>query len=403
MKPVFPLLLLLSFLLASATLLPPRHDFSGQYRPHQPVAETRREGDSLRLFVRFPAGALRVGQPLYVAGWADYDAKRPLWQDSVRHLRRQRRQLADGTSLVEFAVAASRVSPGLVLSVQPTAAPTEDASGEAWLEVTPQRLQRAYLLTDSVGDPLLRRYVRQGEAFGVDHYGAERPFRAKQYNMEFAAALPPMTNPATQPPRPRTLAVRDTLPFRAGQLVRLRQPGIYALQFGPDEPQTGLLVAENQYPALTTAAELIEPLIYLTSSDERKRLYAAPDPKRAVDQFWLGVAGQRQDIGRQLIRTYYGRVAGANDLFSAHKAGWMTDRGMLYVVLGPPDAVYRSGPEERWVYHAPAIASGTYVFRAKPSTFAPDNYELVRRPEYEALWYAAVEQWRKGLIARPAR
>jgi len=400
---VFLCAIFLAALLTQAAALPPRHDFSGQYRPNHPVAETRREADSLRIFVRFPAGSLLPGKPLFVAGWSDYDAKRPLWQDSVRHLARRQRQQEDGAILVAFCLPANRVQAGQILSLQPTATPTEDSYGEAWLEITPQRLQRAYILTDSVGDPLLRRYVRQGEAFGVDHYGTEQPFRAKQYSMEFTAALPPMTNPATQPPKPRTLAVRDTLQFRAGQLVRLRQGGIYALLVGSNEPTTGLLVSENQYPALTTAAELIEPLIYLTSSDERKKLYSSPDPKRATDQFWLNVANQQQAVGRQLIRTYYGRVADANDLFSAHKGGWMTDRGMLYVVLGPPDAVYRKGSEERWVYHAPAIASGTYVFRAKPSTFAPDNYELVRRPEYEMLWYAAVEQWRKGLIARPAR
>ncbi len=36
------------------------------------------------------------------------------------------------------------------------------------------------------------------------------------------------------------------------------------------------MVAENNYPALTTAAELIEPLRYLTTSQERKRLTDAP-------------------------------------------------------------------------------------------------------------------------------
>ncbi|WP_170172480.1 GWxTD domain-containing protein [Hymenobacter rigui] len=179
--------------------------------------------------------------------------------------------------------------------------------------------------------------------------------------------------------------------------------GLFLLRVGGSPVRSGLLVEDNQFPELTTADELIAPLIYLTTSQERQKLFDAPDPKKAVDQFWLTVAANSQPIARQLIRTYYGRVAEASQLFSAHKAGWLTDRGLLYLVLGPPESVYREAGIERWVYRADVERSGTFIFRAKPSTFAPDNYELVRRPEYEQLWYAAVEQWRKGRTARPGR
>ena len=397
------LLFLLSLLpVCTQAALPPRHDFSGQYRPDCPQADTRREADSLRLYVRFPAGTLPAGKPLYVAVWASYDAKEPLWRDSVRHLARQLRQRPESTWL-EVSLPAARLQANQIISVQPAPTPSPDASHEAWLLLTASRLIRPYVLVDSLGDPLLRRYVRTSEVFSVAYYGQERPFRIKQYATAFSAALPPMTNPAAQPTQSRTLTIRDTVNVRPGQLVRLARQGIYALQGDAQEPVLGLLAENNAYPEVTTAPELIDPLIYLTTSTQRKQLYAAPDPKRATDLFWLNIAGNDQNAARQLIRTYYGRVAEANRLFSAHKAGWMTDRGMLYLVLGAPDAVYRSGTEERWVYHAPAIASGTYVFRAKPSTFAPDNYDLVRRPEYEMLWYAAVDQWRKGLTAQAAR
>ncbi|MBC6610532.1 GWxTD domain-containing protein [Hymenobacter sp. BT507] len=397
------LLCLLSLLpVCTQAVLPPRHDFSGQYRPNCPQADTRREADSLRLYVRFPAGAPPIGKALYVAVWASYDAKQPLWRDSVRHLARQLRQAPDGT-LVEVILPAARLQANQIISVQPDPTPFPDASGEAWLLLTASRLTRPYVLVDSLGDPLLRRYVRTNETFGVAYYGLEHPFKIKQYDAAFAAALPPMTNPAAQPAQPRTLTIRDTVNVRPGQLVRLAGQGIYALQDDAQTPAMGLLAENNAYPEITTAPELIEPLIYLTTSAERKQIYSANDPKRATDSFWLNIAGNNQNTARQMIRMYYGRVAEANRLFSAHKAGWMTDRGMLYLVLGPPDAVYRAGTEERWVYHAPAIASGTYVFRAKPSTFAPDNYDLVRRPEYEMLWYAAVDQWRKGLTAQAAR
>ena len=71
--------------------------------------------------------------------------------------------------------------------------------------------------------------------------------------------------------------------------------------------------------------------------------------------------------------------------------------------MGPPESVYRQAGQEQWVYRSDPERAGTYTFRAKPSTFAPEHYELVRRPEYERLWYAAVEQWRKGTTVRAGR
>lgn len=395
-------LLLNSFGPAAAA---PRRDWAGQYNAQRRVQlDTRREADSLHFYLRFPDGSvLGRGYPLCLAAWLSYDAKRPLWQDTVRHLAHRIRR-AGPASWVEFSVAAARLTPGQVLSF--TCGPADEAdSGEgAWLTLTPERLGRTFLLTDSVGDPLLRRFAYRGEAVQVDSYGPERPVVAKLYSTDhFAAALPPMTDPASQPAPPRSLGLLDSLFFRPGQVLRLRRMGLYALRVGGSVRPFALLVEDNDFPALRTADDLIRPLIYLTTSAERKKLYAAPNPKPAVDDFWLAVANNSQPVARQLIRTYYGRVAEANQLFSAHKAGWMTDRGLLYVVLGPPESVYRTAAEERWVYRGTSSGTTTYTFRSKPSTFAPEHYELVRRPEYEMLWYAAVEQWRKGLTAPTGR
>jgi len=399
-------LLLPALLLLSASRpLAPRPDYAGLYRdgPRLEV-DTRREGDSMRLLLRLPEAArLRGGRPLRVAGWPIFDAKAPLWEDSVP--RRGWRARPDGEGLrLSFCLPAAQLTNGLVLQLQAGEASADayqDAATTAWLRLTPEQLSRPFVLTDSAGQPLLRRYVQTGEAFGVESFGLYQPVRWKRYQVQPAAALPPMTDPRTQPAGPRVLPVLDSATVAPGQLLRFAQPGLYALKVGGnggEAPRTvAVLVAPNQYPALTTAAELIEPLLYLTTSQERQRLTDAPDPKRAVDKFWLDAAHGNQAQGKQLIRSYYGRVTAANRLFAAHKAGWLTDRGLLYVVLGPPPSVRRlpSG-EERWFYPEAGVGGSpvTFSFRPKPSTFAPDYYELVRRPEYELLWYAAVEQWR---------
>jgi GWxTD domain-containing protein len=403
---------LLPLLCASFAPLAPRPDYAGLYRDGPRLAvDTRREGDSLRLFLRLPAPArLGPGHALRLAAWPSYEAKVPLWQDSVPRRRQHPRPAANGDVDLSFCLAAAQVPAGAILQL--TTAPTDakddyqEPTTTAWLRLTEAVLARPFVLTDPAGRPLFRRYVRATETFGVDSYGLMQPVRWKRYAVSPLPALPPMTSPAAMPAGPRILPVLDSATARPGEPLRFGEPGLYALKVGGAgglPPRTlAVLVAPNAYPALTTAAELIEPLRYLTTSQERQKLTDAPDPKRAVDKFWLDIARGNQKLGKDLIRRYYGRVSAANRLFAAHKAGWLTDRGLLYVVLGPPPSVRRlfSG-EERWFYPEAGIDGGpvTFTFRPRPSTFAPDYYELVRRPEYELLWYAAVEKWRTPTTA----
>jgi GWxTD domain-containing protein len=406
------LLLSAIFVLTAFAPLAPRPDYAGLYRdgPHLDV-DTRREGDSLRLFLRLPAPArLGPGHALRLAAWPSYEAKVPLWQDSIPRRQQRPRPTGDGDVRLNFCIAAARVPTGAILQLTTAPLDTKDDYQEptatAWLRLTEAVLTRPFVLTDSAGLPLMRRYVQADETFGVDSYGLMQPVRWKRYAVNPLPALPPMTSAAAMPAGPRTLPVLDSATAGPGEALRFGTPGLYALKVGGagglPARTLAVLVAPNAYPALTTAAELIEPLRYLTTSKERQRLSDAPDPKRAVDKFWLDIARDNQRLGKDLIRRYYGRVTAANHLFAAHKAGWLTDRGLLYVVLGPPPSVRRlfSG-EERWFYPEAGIDGGpiTFAFRPRPSTFAPDYYELVRRPEYEMLWYAAVEKWRTPTTA----
>lgn len=406
----------LLFFLPLLALVPtaPRPDYAGLYRDGPRLeADTRREGDSLRVYLRLPSvsGRISATRALRLTAWPGYEARQPLWQDSIAWRGLHLRDDSTGAERGSFCVAVARVPVGTVLHLQtgppgPEPEGYQDAINTAWLTVTAERLGRTFVVTDSVGQPLLRRYVRVGEIFGVDCYGLYQPVRWRRYDAAATAALPPHVLPGGQPSGPRTLAVLDSATAGPGAMLRFVQPGLVALRVGGAGGVAvrtlALLVAANDYPNLTTAAELIEPLLYLTTSQERQKLTSAPDPKRAVDRFWLDIARGDQARGRSLIRSYYGRVTAANRLFAAHKAGWLTDRGLLYVVLGPPPSVRRlADGGEQWRYPDAGEGGGpvTFGFRPRPSTFAPDYYELVRRPEYELLWYAAVEKWRTPTTA----
>ena len=406
--------LLLLPLLAAAPAALPRPEFAGLYRPDSPrlLLDTRREGDSLRLLLRrtdgLPVGA--DGRPIRLTAWAGYDARTPLWQTSLPGLRRHAAAPGTGSAAwAEGCVAAAQLPVGTVLQVEaaPPAQPDAFQNGEttAWRRLRPADLTRTFVLTDSVGVPLGRRYLQANEPFGVAEFGLEVPIRWQRYGATATAALPPMAGPGSRPVVPRTLPILDSATVEAGTQLRLPTPGLYALRADAEARPLAVLVAATPgFPTPRRPAELIENLLYLSTSQERQRLSSAPDPKRAVDRFWLDAASGNQQRGKELIRRYYGRVQAANELFTAHKPGWLTDQGLLYLVLGPPGGVRRLPTgEERWFYEEPAPGRSpvTFTFQPKPSTFAPDYYELVRRPEYETLWYAAVEQWRTGTTTAP--
>jgi GWxTD domain-containing protein len=405
--------------LAAAQRLLPTPDFAGLYRPvpDRLRPTTRREGDSLRIFLNQPAPAPGSAAPqVRLTGWAAFEAKQPLWQE-VRALRPYPgSDPAARVQVLTVAVAAARLAPGAVLQVslakpsltnQPPSA-DQDPATTAWLRLTPELLARPFVLLDSAGLVLARPYLNAGEGVAVATFGLAQPVRWRRY-LAGTPALPPFTDPRSQPAAPRTLGVRDSsaAPVMAGNLLRLPGQGLYALKVGGagGEPvrTVPLLVVPASFPGQSTAPEVIEPLLYLTTAAERQALLKAAEPKRAIDRFWLDAAGGDQVRGRELIRRYYSRVTTANEVFTSHKAGWLTDRGLLYVVLGPPQSVRRlPDGTERWHYDQAGRQGEVvaFTFRPRPSTLAPDNYELVRRPEYEMLWYAAVEQWRRTTTAR---
>ncbi|MGI4743609.1 MAG: GWxTD domain-containing protein [Janthinobacterium lividum] len=404
---------------AVAQTVPPRPDFASLYRavPNRLVVETRREADSVRLFVNQPAPTAGQALPsLRLTVWPSYDAKQALLQVVQRLHLYPGADPASAVLVLTTALPAAQLPAGAVLQArldQPALtnqpeSPDQNPTTTAWLRLTAERLARPFILLDSMGLVLARPYLRANEAVAVAGFGLGQPVRWRRYATG-AAALPPFSDPSRQPAAARTLGVLDSsaaaLPLN--QLLRLPQPGLYALRVGGlgGEPvrTVPLLVAPVDFPGQHTAPELIDPLLYLTTAAERQQLRQAADPKRAIDQFWLSAAGGDQTRGRDYIRRYYGLVTTANELFTGHKAGWLTDRGLLYVVLGAPTSVRRLPTgEERWLYDAAGRGDRevTFTFRPRPSTLAPDNYELVRRPEYQTLWYAAVERWRKTMTVR---
>jgi GWxTD domain-containing protein len=138
---------------------------------------------------------------------------------------------------------------------------------------------------------------------------------------------------------------------------------------------------------------------------------SAPRPKLALDEFWIKCANN-VDKARELIRIYYTRVQYADMYFTSYKEGWRTERGMIYLIYGPPDKVYKSIDGESWGYRKPIVKStwGTryivkeeylyFNFKKKESIFTNNDYYLSRSETLVSFWAQAVACWKKGIVFR---
>jgi len=363
--------------------------------------EVLAEQDSLHLFLQFadvglfkdvPKAQLKLN---YTIGLS-YERSDIIRRDSVRQFS-QRLQFAENKAYVDFKLPLAGLTLPSVLQLQ---VPQHVADKDyLWFDIplTRETLNNKLLLADAAtGLPLFRAYVNTSEDFKIITTAPAGKVQLKQYEADFPAALPPFS--LQQKNVSPVLRLIRTEAISLNESVSLAQEGLYVLDNAG--ATTSLMVAPNQFPDLTTARELIEPLIYMTSADERKKLYAATEPKQALDRFWLDIANQDQNLAKQLIKGYYQRVKEANTFFSSHKAGWLTDRGMIYIILGVPTSVNRRQNTEEWTYVRRREGGATvrFVFTRKPNTFTQNHFELVRKHDYEFVWYSTVEKWRKGTI-----
>ena len=156
---------------------------------------------------------------------------------------------------------------------------------------------------------------------------------------------------------------------------------------------------------------MFEPLAYLASQDEVAALRASAKPKVALDDFWIKCGGNIEKA-RELIRIYYTRVLYSNYYFTSYKEGWRSERGMVYIIYGPPDKVYKTSEGESWGYRKPVIKSswgGRYrvsddyiffIFKKRESIYSDNDYYLSRSETLITYWDKAIASWRKGIVFR---
>ena len=104
----------------------------------------------------------------------------------------------------------------------------------------------------------------------------------------------------------------------------------------------------------------IAQLVYIASTSEKNYIGDAPTKEEKIKrylEFWKKKNPNPAEEDNRVFDEYYRRINYANENFSHYNEGWRTDRGMVYITLGPPNNIdrhpfdYDSKPYEVWEYY----------------------------------------------------
>ena len=104
---------------------------------------------------------------------------------------------------------------------------------------------------------------------------------------------------------------------------------------------------------------LVEDVRYIISAEEKgvlKRLTTPEEKEHFIEQFWFRRDPDPISSINEFKEEHYRRIAYANERFSSGIAGWLSDRGRIYIIHGPPAEIeaHPSGG----TYHRPSYEGG---------------------------------------------
>ena len=161
----------------------------------------------------------------------------------------------------------------------------------------------------------------------------------------------------------------DSLRFRGGrpvesQVIRLAPDSIslgelkLAVGAGADQRSTSALVSFSQAWVITNFEEMLDLLRYYGEDARVSAMRKAPvgERSRLWREFYAETDPNKTTPENEALNEYFGRVGAANSRFTDEgTTGWRTDRGEVFIALGPPDESIETSPGTagrvvRWTY-----------------------------------------------------
>lgn len=149
------------------------------------------------------------------------------------------------------------------------------------------------------------------------------------------AAATPSASEATEKPAAAPAATTAAPPAGDTQVDPLKRPM-------SDKQKKSNAKALKQELGSTYKKWLNQDVRWIITPEEQsafKQLSNDEERDQFIEQFWLRRDPTPDTPENEYKEEHYRRIAYANEHFPAGKPGWMTDRGRMYIVYGPPDEI----------------------------------------------------------------
>jgi GWxTD domain-containing protein len=267
------------------------------------------------------------------------------------------------------------------------------------VDKTSESTEQNFNVVNQNGIPYFRNNIPEGSVFRIQH----RNTSYKQLFIDYYKNDIP-------PPKPTYQLASDEsyyshpdstyiIDFSENLFISFSYEGLYRYRFDTCE-ENGLIILNlgKDYPRITSTADMIKPLSYITSGPEYEKLLENKDDKLTLDRFWLKI-GKNTNLSRELIRIYYNRAYFANNYFTSNRPGWETDRGMVYIMYGPPREIKKTADSETWIYYKSDPANPiNFTFQYKPNSFTLNNFVALRSESQDWHWQEVYDAWQHGTI-----
>lgn len=210
------------------------------------------------------------------------------------------------------------------------------------------------------------------------------------YAVKSYVSLPPyLSSPVKAPYVPDSI-----FRYNFGDTLHIDKVGLYAIGSTSKNEKFGIVSTDNMtYPSITKVSDMLCPMKLICTEKEFAKVDSSENQKKSVDAFWLGLSKNEKNAKEQ-IRVFYSRVALANMLFPSRVEGWQTDRGMVYIMLGPPSIVNITPTSEEWIYGD----TNGLLFTFENTSGLRNDFSLLRSNTYQSVWSQVLTTWRSGKI-----
>ncbi len=260
-----------------------------------------------------------------------------------------------------------------------------------------------FLILDSNRNVLFQNNFKTNEKVHIvkNTTNPSETLTLKYYSTDLPIAKPPFSTSAEDETLTHEPKLTSELEFDSSETINyiIKEKGLYHLQ-ASETTNSGptLFSFQEHFPKVQSPENMIGPMRYISTKKEYAALMESENKKLAVDKHWLNLGGSNER-SRTLIREYYTRVENANNYFTSYLEGWKTDRGIIYIIYGTPNVVYKHETYENWIYgEENNMMSISFVFHKVANPVSGNDYSLARSPAFKSSWFRAVDSWRNGRI-----